>query len=138
MEAIDIAHLQGGELVGSKVCFVDTRHSSLPPVQIRTVNGDDYAAIREVVSRRYRDAGGRELYPDLIQLTGDWAIARRYGRFADLSVKLMVITWPRRTTYLRQEDRPIQAENLRLKLCRKIRDGHRCALPHFVEEDDWE
>ena len=39
--------------------------------KIRTVDNDDYAAIREVVSRRYRDAGvGEELYPDLILIDG--------------------------------------------------------------------
>ena len=73
MEAIDIAHLQGGETVGSKVCFVDGRpfKDLYRRFKIRTVDNDDYAAIREVVSRRYRDAGvGEELYPDLILIDG--------------------------------------------------------------------
>jgi excinuclease ABC subunit C len=66
IEGIDIAHLQGGETVGSKVCFIDGRpfkdeyrryriksFENLPG----TPANDDYMSIREVVSRRYREAG---------------------------------------------------------------------------------
>ena len=73
VECIDIAHLQGGETVGSKVCFVDGRplKNEYRRYKIRTAENDDYAAIREVVSRRYRDAAqGHELYPDLIVIDG--------------------------------------------------------------------
>ena len=69
MEAIDIAHLQGGETVGSKVAFIDGRpfKDGYRRYRIRSVDNDDYMAIREVVSRRYREAGRRcnELYPDV-------------------------------------------------------------------------
>ncbi len=61
IEGIDIAHLGGQETVASLVCFID----GLPfkpgyrRYRIRTVTGvDDYASIREVVSRRFRQAGG--------------------------------------------------------------------------------
>ncbi|MCZ6836067.1 MAG: UvrB/UvrC motif-containing protein, partial [Planctomycetota bacterium] len=74
MEAIDIAHLQGGETVGSKVCFIDGRPFKdwYRRYKIKSVSGgDDYMAIREVVSRRYREAGeGHELYPDVILIDG--------------------------------------------------------------------
>ncbi|MEZ6192185.1 MAG: UvrB/UvrC motif-containing protein [Phycisphaerales bacterium] len=75
LEAIDIAHLQGGETVGSKVCFVDGRpfKNEYRRFKIKSVEGgnDDYASIREVVSRRYREAGaGHELYPDVILIDG--------------------------------------------------------------------
>ena len=75
VECIDIAHLQGNETVGSKVCFVDGRplKNEYRRYRIQTVEGgnDDYASIREVVSRRYRDAGkGHELYPDVIVIDG--------------------------------------------------------------------
>ena len=64
MEAIDIAHLGGEETVGSKVCFIDGRpfKDAYRRYQIKSVKNDDYAAIGEVVSRRYREAGqGQEL-----------------------------------------------------------------------------
>ena len=75
VECIDIAHLQGGETVGSKVCFVDGRplKNEYRRYRIKQVEGgnDDYASIREVVGRRYREAGqGKELYPDVIVIDG--------------------------------------------------------------------
>lgn len=74
MECIDIAHLQGGETVGSLICFIDGRplKSGYRRFRIKTVEGiDDYAAIREVITRRYRHAaGGEELYPDVILIDG--------------------------------------------------------------------
>lgn len=73
IEAIDIAHLHGGETVGSKVCFVDGRplKNEYRRYQVRSAENDDYASIREVVSRRYREAGaGHELFPDLILIDG--------------------------------------------------------------------
>jgi len=59
MECIDIAHLQGEATVGSLVCFIDGRpfKSGYRRFKIGTVEGvDDYAAIREVIARRYRHA----------------------------------------------------------------------------------
>ena len=73
VECIDIAHLQGGQTVGSKVCFIDGRpfKNAYRRYKIQTATNDDYAAIREVVSRRYREAGqGQELYPDVIVIDG--------------------------------------------------------------------
>ena len=74
MECIDIAHLQGEATVGSLVCFIDGRpfKSGYRRFRIKSVAGvDDYAAIREVITRRYRHAaGGEELYPDVILIDG--------------------------------------------------------------------
>ncbi|MFQ5414574.1 MAG: UvrB/UvrC motif-containing protein [Phycisphaerae bacterium] len=74
MECIDIAHLQGEQTVGSLVCFIDGKpfKNGYRRFKIKSVTGvDDYAAIREVVSRRYRYAAeGDELYPDVIVIDG--------------------------------------------------------------------
>jgi len=74
IEGMDIAHLQGGETVASLVQFID----GLPfkhgyrRYKIRTVAGvDDFASMREVVSRRMRGlqkAG--ESFPDLLLIDG--------------------------------------------------------------------
>ena len=74
IEGIDIAHLQGGQSVGSVVTFVDgiPFKSGYRRYRIRTVQGiDDYAMIREVVSRRYRrlEEEGR-VFPDLLLVDG--------------------------------------------------------------------
>jgi excinuclease ABC subunit C len=79
IEGIDIAHLGGDETVASLVSFID----GLPfkpgyrRYRIRTVEGvDDFASIREVVSRRFRDAmlkGSYEedhIFPDIVLIDG--------------------------------------------------------------------
>ncbi len=74
IEGVDIAHLQGGQTVASLVQFID----GLPfkhgyrRYQIRTVEGvDDFASMREVVSRRLRrlDQEGQH-FPDILLIDG--------------------------------------------------------------------
>jgi excinuclease ABC subunit C len=74
IEGIDIAHLGGTEAVASLVQFID----GLPfkpgyrRFRIKSVEGvDDYAAIREVVARRYRRLSREEgVFPDVIMIDG--------------------------------------------------------------------
>jgi len=74
IEGIDIAHLQGGQVVGSKVCFIDGQpfKDAYRRYKIKHGQGNnDYLSIQEIVFRRYRDAGAHnELYPDLILIDG--------------------------------------------------------------------
>jgi len=74
VEGIDIAHLQGGEMVGSKVCFIDgvPFKDAYRRYKIKHGQGNnDFLSIQEVVSRRYREAGSnQELYPDVILIDG--------------------------------------------------------------------
>jgi excinuclease ABC subunit C len=147
IEAIDIAHLQGGETVGSKVCFVDGkpfkneyRRYRIKAVGVRGEGGragvnDDYASIREVVSRRYREAGeGQELYPDVILIDGGLGqLHAALEAFAELNVKPpMVISLAKKDEliYVQEKAEPIKLgrENFGLRLCQAIRDeAHRFA-----------
>ena len=137
MEAIDIAHLAGGETVGSKVCFIDGRpfKDGYRRFKIRSVDNDDYMAIREVVSRRYREAGGgHELYPDVILIDGGLGqLHAALEAFEELDVKPpMVISLAKKEELIHVQERgePIRLgrENLGLKLCQAIRDeAHRFA-----------
>lgn len=138
IEAIDIAHLQGGETVGSKVCFVDGRplKNEYRRYRIKTASpGDDYMAIREVVSRRYRDAGeGHELYPDVILIDGGLGqLHAAMEAFDQLDVKPpMVISLAKKEellyTQTRHEPIRLGRENRGLRLCQAIRDeAHRFA-----------
>jgi len=137
IEAIDIAHLQGNETVGSKVCFVDGRplKNEYRRYRIRTATNDDYAAIREVVSRRYREAGeGHELYPDVILIDGGLGqLHAAQDVFNELNVKPpMVISLAKKEEliYVQAKSEPIKLgrENLGLKLLQAIRDeAHRFA-----------
>ncbi len=79
IEGVDIAHLGGTETVASLVSFID----GLPfkpgyrRYRIKTVQGiDDFASIREVISRRFRGAGSRRpgeeevAFPDILLIDG--------------------------------------------------------------------
>lgn len=137
MEAIDIAHLQGGETVGSKVAFIDGRpfKDGYRRYRIRSVQNDDYAAIREVVTRRYREAGdGNELYPDVIVIDGGLGqLHAALEAFATLPVKPpMVISLAKKEEiiYMQERSEPIRLgrENPGLKLVQAMRDeAHRFA-----------
>jgi excinuclease ABC subunit C len=137
MEAIDIAHLGGGETVGSKVCFIDGRpfKDGYRRFKIRSVDNDDYMAIREVVSRRYRDAGaGHELYPDVVLIDGGIGqLHAALEAFDQLDVRPpMVISLAKKEEliYVQRRAEPIRLsrEHLGLRLCQAIRDeAHRFA-----------
>ncbi|MCA9077166.1 MAG: excinuclease ABC subunit UvrC [Planctomycetaceae bacterium] len=74
IEGVDIAHLQGQETVASLVQFIDGlpfKHG-YKRYKIRTVHGvDDFASMREVVSRRFRrlQAEG-DAFPDILLIDG--------------------------------------------------------------------
>lgn len=137
VECIDIAHLQGNETVGSKVCFIDGRpfKNAYRRYKIKTVTNDDYASIREVVSRRYREAGaGQELYPDVIIIDGGLGqLHAAQEAFDQLEMKPpMVISLAKKEEliYVQARSEPIRLgrENLGLKFCQAIRDeAHRFA-----------
>lgn len=160
LECIDIAHLQGGETVGSKVCFVDGRplKNEYRRYKIKGQGGagvspatndegsrdgrptpnrinDDYMSIREVVSRRYREAGaGNELYPDVIVIDGGLGqLHAAQQAFDELDVKPpMVISLAKKEEliYMQAKAEPIRLSrnNLGLKLVQAARDeAHRFA-----------
>lgn len=74
VEGIDIAHLGGEDTVASLVSFID----GLPfkpayrRFKLRTVEGvDDFASVREVVFRRFRQAAHDEsVFPDVLMIDG--------------------------------------------------------------------
>jgi excinuclease ABC subunit C len=74
IEGVDIAHVQGADSVGSLVNFVDgiPFKSGYRKYRIKTVEGiDDFAMIREVVTRRFRrlDEEGK-VFPDILLIDG--------------------------------------------------------------------
>ena len=137
VECIDIAHLQGEQTVGSKVCFIDGKpfKNEYRRYHITTAQNDDYTSIREVVSRRYREAGeGHELYPDLIIIDGGLGqLHAAMEVFAQLAVKPpMVISLAKKdeVIYTQAKSEPIKLSrhHLGLKFCQAIRDeAHRFA-----------
>ncbi|QDT56617.1 UvrABC system protein C [Caulifigura coniformis] len=74
IEGMDIAHLQGGETVASLVQFIDGlpfKHG-YKRFRIKTVQGvDDFASMREVVSRHFRRMQQEgSSFPDILLIDG--------------------------------------------------------------------
>ena len=138
IEGIDIANLQGQETVGSLVCFIDGKpfKGGYRRFQIRGVEGiDDYASIREVVSRRYRRAAeGEELYPDVILIDG--GLGQLHAAIEACSENFvkppMVISLAKREEeiYRQARERPIRLDrnDPALRILQQVRDeAHRFA-----------
>jgi excinuclease ABC subunit C len=138
LEGIDIAHLQGGEMVGSKVCFIDgiPFKDGYRRYKIKHGQGNnDYLSIQEVVSRRYREAGANnELYPDVILIDGGLGqLHAAMDVFKTMDIKPpMVISLAKKEelVFVQAKSEPIRlARNrLGLKLLQYVRDeAHRFA-----------
>jgi excinuclease ABC subunit C len=138
VEGIDIAHLQGGEMVGSKVCFIDgvPFKDGYRRYKIKHGQGNnDYLSIQEIVSRRYREAGSNnELYPDVILIDGGLGqLHAAMDVFKTMDVKPpMVISLAKKEeliyTQARSEPIRLSRNHLGLKLLQYIRDeAHRFA-----------
>ena len=138
MECIDIAHLQGEETVGALVCFIDGK--SFKPgyrrFKIKTVDGvDDYASIREVITRRYRYAAqGEELYPDVILIDGGLGqLHAGLAAFDEMDMRPpMVLSLAKREeeVYIQAKSAPVRLprNNAALRLLQSMRDeAHRFA-----------
>lgn len=139
IEGLDVAHLQGGETVAGKVCFVDGRplRSEYRRYRLRAVPGgnDDYAAIREVIQRRYREAGqGHELFPDVILIDGGAGqMSAALEVFAAMGVRppmVVALAKGEELLYVQGRASPLRLSrsSAALRLCQAVRDeAHRFA-----------
>jgi excinuclease ABC subunit C len=138
LEGIDIAHLQGGEMVGSKVCFIDgvPFKDCYRRYKIKHGQGNnDYLSIQEVVSRRYKEAGANnELFPDVILIDGGLGqLHAAMDVFKTMDVKPpMVISLAKKEelVYVQAKSEPIRLarNNAGLRMLQYIRDeAHRFA-----------
>ncbi len=138
IEGIDIANLQGQDSVGSLVCFIDGKpfKPGYRRFQIKTVEGqDDYAMIREVIQRRYRQAStGEELYPDIILIDGGLGqLHAALEAFSEMDMRPpMVISLAKKDelVYTQAKSTPLKMSrnNEALRLLQQVRDeAHRFA-----------
>ncbi|MBL7214589.1 MAG: excinuclease ABC subunit UvrC [Phycisphaerae bacterium] len=138
IEGFDIAHLAGTEMVGSMVQFIDGRpfKDGYRRFRIKTVAGvDDYAGLKEVVTRRYKRAmAGEELWPDLVLIDG--GIGQLHAAeeaFYEMNApvpKLASIAKKEEIIYVHGNDKPLKlpAHSPVLKLIQYVRDeAHRFA-----------
>jgi excinuclease ABC subunit C len=138
IEGVDIAHLQGNETVASLVQFID----GLPfkpgykRFRIQSVDGvDDFASMREVISRRFRRLSQEgESFPDLLLIDGGKG---QLNAVMD-TFQLLNITPPATISLAKKEEEifvPGQSESIRmsrhsfgLRLLQYVRDeAHRFA-----------
>jgi excinuclease ABC subunit C len=138
IEGIDIAHLQGGEIVGSKVCFIDgvPFKDGYRRYKIKHEQGNnDYLSIQEVVSRRYREAGSNnELYPDVILIDGGLGqlhAALEVFKLMDVKPPMVIsLAKKEELVYVQAKSEPLKLarNNVGLKMLQYIRDeAHRFA-----------
>ncbi len=138
IEGVDIAHLQGGETVASLVQFIDGlpfKHG-YKRFKIRSVEGvDDFASLREVVSRRFRRLQQEgDPFPDLLLVDGGKGqLSSVMSAFRELEIKPpFVISLAKREEelYLPGESEPkiLSKHSYALRLLQYVRDeSHRFA-----------
>lgn len=139
IEAFDVSHLQGGETVGSLVVWEagTMRKSDYRTFNVRgLVDPDDYAALRQVVHRRYRrvleETGAM---PDLVVVDGGRGqLNTALEALTELGVEetpIAAIAKREEEVYLpaRPEPLRIDADDAGLRLLQQIRDeAHRFAV----------
>lgn len=146
MEAYDISNISGTESVGSMVVYEDGRakRSDYRKFRIRTVTGpDDYASMREVLTRRLTHSLTQEddhflKLPDLILMDGGRGqvhIALEVLASLELSIPVcgMVKDDRHRTRALwyREQELPISTHSEGFKLVTRIQDeAHRFAIEY--------
>jgi len=120
IECFDISHIQGAETVASMVVWEDGRmkKSDYRKFIIRTVNGvDDFASMREVVTRRYkRIQDEKKEMPSLILIDGGLgqlhAAAEALGSLQVINQPLASIAKREEIIYVcGQEDEPIALDH---------------------------
>ncbi len=138
IECFDISTIQGSETVASMVVCEDgrMRRSEYRKFRIRGSAQDDFAAMHEVVLRRYRkllELGG--LFPDLVLIDGGKGqLSAAYAALEALGLANLVaigIAKKEELIYTREHDDPIAlpSHDPALLLIQRIRDeAHRFAV----------
>ena len=145
MEAYDISNISGYESVGSMVVFEKgkPKRTDYRKFRIRTVQGpDDYASMREVLTRRFLRAkeasAGFERLPDLLLMDGgkgqvNIALEVLQELSLDIPVAGMVKddTHSTRGLYYHNVELPIDTASEGFKLITRIQDeAHRFAIEY--------
>lgn len=98
IECFDIAHIQGTETVASMVTFVDgvAARGLYRKFKVRSVDNNDFAAMYEVLTRRFRRAGGRQSQPPLnagapVEIEGELVLVEGGLEDVDTSVSAEAI-----------------------------------------------
>jgi len=135
IEAFDVSHFGGKQLVGSCVVFVDGKpyKAGYRRFKIKTVTGiDDYKAMEEIVRRRYDE---KENLPDLILIDGGLGqLNSAIKVLKDFGLNIPALGLAKRFEQLYLPDGRIVSlpkDSLALRLLQRIRDeAHRFAISY--------
>ena len=140
IECFDNSHLQGTDYVSSMVCFEKgkPKKSDYRKFKLQTFEGsDDYAAMKEVIQRRYAGSLAKDLpLPDLIVVDGGKGqVNTAYLTLNDLGVSIPVIGLAKRIEeiFTPQHNDPFNLPKTSpaLKLLQQLRDeAHRFAITY--------
>ncbi len=137
IEGVDIAHLGGSDTVASLVCFLDGLpfKNGYMRFRIKTVRGiDDFASIREVISRRFSHPPEERPWPDILLIDG----GKGQLNAALQAFEMLKVQPPTLLSLAKQEEEvflPGESESMRLsrhsealRLLQAVRDeAHRFA-----------
>jgi len=92
IECFDISHLQGSDTVASRVVFLDGEPAKhlYRTFKVRSVENDDFAAMYEVLSRRFRRALGKTKGPGSVSSEVGFSAAQTARRRADALLPVQV------------------------------------------------
>ncbi len=142
IECFDNSHIQGSELVSSMIVFINgkAKKSEYRKYKIETVNrNDDFAAMREVVFRRYkRQIDEKKELPDLIVIDGGKGqLSAALNVLIELKIsdKVEIIGLAKRLEEVFKPDYPetiiLPKTSSSLRLLQQIRDeAHRFAITY--------
>jgi excinuclease ABC subunit C len=132
IEAFDVSNLAGAEAVGSMVVFIDgaPQLNEYRSYKIRGVAiADDYAMLKEIVGRRYRERTDRA---DLIVVDGGKGqvhAVRDVLTILGLRIPLVGLAKREELVYVHGRSEPIEVPQIALNVLMRIRDeAHRAAI----------
>ena len=145
MEAYDISNISGFESVGSMVVFEKgkPKRTDYRKFRIKTVSGpDDYASMKEVLTRRFlrakEESAGFDRLPDLLLMDGGRGqvnIALEVLSELDLSIPVAGMvkddTHSTRGLYFNNRELPVDRNSEGFKLITRVQDeAHRFAVEY--------
>ena len=148
VECYDISTIQGVHTVGSMVVFEggEPNRKQYRMFKLRSAEAfrDDYAALREVLTRRFQRAKrGDERFasnlPDLLMVDGgpgQLNVAREVLQEVALNIPTVSLAKKHETLYLSWEGkpRPLPADPVLLRFFQRVRDeAHRFAVAYHVK-----
>jgi excinuclease ABC subunit C len=130
IEALDISNIQGRGAVGSMVVFIDglPQKSGYRRFKLKTKGPNDYAMIREVICRRFKD---KDL-PELLLIDGGQGqlnVALRTLRALGIEVPMVALAKSQQELFTKENKLTLPPRSL--YLLQQIRDeAHRFALDY--------